>query len=296
MTSVHALLRGSWLPGPAGRRPRTDDGRSLLAAAAVAVALAVAAAGATLLGRRLAGGFAAVPTAAVPWAIAATGIPLVFVVQAAARLGGERWPDWLARLGLAAGAVAVAPLVAPPAWPGRILGLAGTAVTLLVALRPAGGWRASRLAGLRPSRRRQEPQPWVTERRGLAAEPEVAAVAGRSAAAGVEQPLGSAWVAPPGGFRQRLERYETAAGEDCIRGEVMLPIAAGSRTGHAHVGFCPSFATLPAVEVITDCDFVEAEVTAAEVLPWGVRVECRLSEPAEEPLAIPVAIRATRPA
>ena len=29
-------------------------------------------------------------------------------------------------------------------------------------------------------------------------------------------------------------------------------------------------------------------VTAAEVLPWGVRIECRLSEPAEEPLEIPV--------
>lgn len=296
MTSVHALLRGSWLPGPPGRRPGTDDGRSLPAAAAAALSLAVAAAGATLLGRRLTGGFAAVPTAVVPWAIAATGIPLVLAVQAAARLGGERWPEWLARLGLAAGAVAVAPLVAPPAWPGRIIGLAGTAVTLLVALRPTGGWRPPRLAGLRPSRLRDDPQPWDAERRGLAAKPEVAPLAGRPAAAGVEQHLGGAWPAPPGGFRQRFERYETATGEDCIRGEVMLPIAAGSRTGHAHVGFCPSFATLPAVEVTTECDFVEAEVTAAEVLPWGVRVECRLSEPAEEPLAIPVAIRATRPA
>jgi hypothetical protein len=57
-----------------------------------------------------------------------------------------------------------------------------------------------------------------------------------------------------------------------------------------------AFATLPAVEVTTDCDFVEAEVAAAEILPWGVRVECRLSEPAEEPLEIPVAIRAVRPA
>jgi len=34
-------------------------------------------------------------------------------------------------------------------------------------------------------------------------------------------------------------------------------------------------------------------VTAAEVLPWGVRIECRLSEPAEEPLEIPVDLLAT---
>jgi hypothetical protein len=100
----------------------------------------------------------------------------------------------------------------------------------------------------------------------------------------------------PDRWRQRLERYETAAGEECVRGQVMLSIAAGSRTGHAHVGFCPAFATLPTVEVTTDCDFVEAEVTAAEILPWGVRAECRLSEPAEEPLEIPVTIRAVRTA
>jgi hypothetical protein len=40
--------------------------------------------------------------------------------------------------------------------------------------------------------------------------------------------------------------------------------------------------------VTTDYDGVEAVVSAAEVLPWGVRVECRLAEPAEEPLEIPV--------
>jgi hypothetical protein len=36
-------------------------------------------------------------------------------------------------------------------------------------------------------------------------------------------------------------------------------------------------------------------VTAAEVLPWGVRVECRLAEPAEEPLEIPVDVLAKAP-
>ena len=117
------------------------------------------------------------------------------------------------------------------------------------------------------------------------------------AAPAIGQPRVAEWsTALPHGFRQRLERYETAAGEDCVRGQVMLSVTTGSRTGHAHVGFCPSFTTLPLVEVSTDCDFVEAEVTAAEILPWGVRVECRLSEPAEEPLEIPVAIRAVRPA
>jgi hypothetical protein len=99
-----------------------------------------------------------------------------------------------------------------------------------------------------------------------------------------------------GRLQQRLERYESAEGVDCVSGHVRLSIPAGGKVTHAHVGFCPAFATLPTVEVTTDCDFVEAEVAAAEILPWGVRVECRLSEPAEEPLEIPVAIRAVRPA
>jgi hypothetical protein len=37
-------------------------------------------------------------------------------------------------------------------------------------------------------------------------------------------------------------------------------------------------------------------VSAAEVLPWGVRVECRLAEPAEEPVEIPVDLVAEAPA
>lgn len=95
---------------------------------------------------------------------------------------------------------------------------------------------------------------------------------------------------------QRLERYEAADGRDCLRGRVCLAIAAGSKTTHAHVGFCPAFALTPAVEVSTEYDGVEAVVAATEVLPWGVRVECRLSEPADEDLEIPVdvAVQAAR--
>jgi hypothetical protein len=40
---------------------------------------------------------------------------------------------------------------------------------------------------------------------------------------------------------------------------------------------------------------VEALVSAAEVLPWGMRVECRLDEPAEEAFEIPVDVFVTSP-
>jgi hypothetical protein len=92
----------------------------------------------------------------------------------------------------------------------------------------------------------------------------------------------------PGHLRQRFTRYETPAGSDCLQGRINVAIAAGARTAHGHVGFCPAFEVTPAVEVATEYDGVEATVAAAEVLPWGVRVDVRLAEPAEEPLEIPI--------
>jgi hypothetical protein len=62
---------------------------------------------------------------------------------------------------------------------------------------------------------------------------------------------------------------------------------------HGHLGFCPAFSELPEVRVETPYDGVEATVTAAEIVPWGVRIECRLAEPAEEPIVIPVLVLAT---
>ena len=298
LSGTTAFAGRTALRGPAHR----DAGLMAQGSAALAAALgiAVALAGATLLVRRLAGGFAAAPSAAVPWAVAAAGIPLVLAVEAAARLGGDRRPVGLARGGLVAAALAVAPLAATIAWPTRAAGLVGTAVALVAALLPAAGWSSLR-RGLRPAGRLggKPLVPPAADGVGRigALGPRFEAEPTPTAAPAAGQPHHSGWsLALPDGFRQRLERYETAAGEECVRGQVMLSIAAGSRTGHAHVGFCPAFATLPTVEVTTDCDFVEAEVMAAEILPWGVRVECRLSEPAEEPLEIPVAIRAVRPA
>jgi hypothetical protein len=49
------------------------------------------------------------------------------------------------------------------------------------------------------------------------------------------------------------------------------------------------------VDVTTEYDGVEAVVSAAEILPWGVRIECRLDEPAEEAFEIPVDLFASAP-
>ncbi len=101
---------------------------------------------------------------------------------------------------------------------------------------------------------------------------------------------------PPGSLIQRFERLALPDGAECVRGRVCVVVPEGSRSGSAHVGFCPPLAAMPTIEVTTDYDGVEAVVSAAEVLPWGVRVECRLDEPAEEMIEIPVDVVATAPA
>ncbi len=89
---------------------------------------------------------------------------------------------------------------------------------------------------------------------------------------------------------QQQERVTRADGTECVRGRLFLGVPTGVRTASGHVGFCPPLATTPTVEVTTAYDEVEAIVTATEVLPWGVRIECRLDEPADEPFEIPIDI------
>ena len=263
---------------PLRRWARRDPLEGILAAAAAGTAIAVAVSGLMLLGRRLGGGFSAPPAAALGWFVAAAGIVLVATVDAAASLGGWRWAGRFVRLGLVSAAVAVVPAAGVMTWPERLAGLAALLVATVAVLTPRPRQRPASLSPAIPPPSEQPP-----------AHPSFPASAGRLTPA---FDLTTAMVPPPTtGFRQRLERIETAS-EDCIRGRVILAVATGSRTGHAHVGFCPSFAALPTVEVQSDYDGVEAELSVAEVLPWGLRLECRLAEPADEPLEIPVDFQA----
>lgn len=287
MTAGRLLVRGREAAGPAGLDQREWMPASRAVAATLAVALVGG--GATLLLRRIGGGFTVTPGPELAWTVAAAGWLLVAATDLGGRIGGEAWPSWLARGGLAAAALAVAPIGAGLSWPSRLAGGCAVAFALVAAVvapprrRPVG----SRMRG----RRQERAEPTG----GGAAEPvaeggRAPSPAGEQAEPGVGIPGGMA-----AGFRQRLERFETPAGDDCLRGQLLLAVPAGSRTGHAHVGFCPPFAGTPQLEATTECDFVEAEITAAEVLPWGARIECRLSEPAEEPLEIPVAVLARHP-
>ena len=91
------------------------------------------------------------------------------------------------------------------------------------------------------------------------------------------------------------ERYELPDGTEHLRGQLMIGFAAGTRLTTGHVGFCPSFQSIPIVQVTTDYDALEVSVTAAEILPWGVRIECRVEEPIDEETSIPVFLTVNTP-
>jgi hypothetical protein len=264
--------------------PGDEPLATIAASAAATAAIALTAAGFAILARRVAGGFAASPTAGIAWLVVAAGLGVVIAIDVAVghRLAG-RWVASVARAGLFVAALAMLPTFGP----GSLVGQAAIVAAAGAALVPPPGRRRPRSLGNR-GRFRSRAAPVVV------APPQPAADAGHHGHPIAPETLPAA--DEPPGLRQRFARFANQSGEDRVVGRVLVELAPGSRAGHAHVGFCPPFAALPTVEVTTDYDGVEAVVSAAEVLPWGLRVECRLSEPAEEPVAIPVEFVARHPA
>ncbi|MFM7248263.1 MAG: hypothetical protein ACKO5R_00005 [Planctomycetaceae bacterium] len=276
------------------------------ASAAAAIATAALAAGMLLWARRGVGGLAA-PLGAGP-------LTAAVVVGAALALAVDRLlprmtaPRFAVRLGLAMAIAALVPAgaVAPGggrAAAGRLASLPALVAAAAVMLAPLGGHgHAAHRRGRRPSERPASAPPDRPARAAAPAPPAdvpaapqapADAPAAPPIASPVAQPAVEDTPCPEGVFRQRLERYvSTADATETVRGRIVLSVAAGSRSATGHVGFCPPFHQQPQVEVGTSCEAVEAAIVAAEILPWGVRVECRLDEPADEAIDIPVDILA----
>jgi len=201
-----------------------------------------------------------------------------------ASIATERGPAApLKALGLSVGGVAVVAVVAAAAvlvlrWgsgaidprsAGGFAAVSGSALVLT----------AAAAAALRRRERDPQVEPPAAAERAVSPSPTPA-------------PSPSPW--PGSKLVQRIERYERQSSDGSVAeaavGRVVVRFAEGSRSTVAHVGFCPPFATTPRVAVSNACDGVEVDVAAAEVLPWGVRIECRLEEPSEEPLDVDVEI------
>lgn len=274
------------LPGSVTRRPPAGQVADPFVRSASALAAAAAAtSGLVLAARRLSGGFSAAEPGLV-WITLGGGLLLLGITDAGRRGVTHPASSIAARIGLVIGVAAVA----LPPRAGDWVSIVALAMAAAVGVLPAP--RSRRVDDDR--RRRRGPEPRITVPRSTTrASHGTPSPSGRDEQPPVAPPPPASPAlevspAPPGRLQQRLERYETVEGADCVSGHVRLSIPAGGKATHAHVGFCPAFAATPIVQVSTEYDGVEAVVTAAEVLPWGVRIECRLSEPAEEPLEIPV--------
>ena len=285
----------------------TEDGMAGAAAAflhqvrsqsAVLAGGMAVACGAVLVLRRLAGAFAAPPGPEAVLAICGAGLLLVAVGDlpmrsAATRAAGPAmaWvPAVLTRLGLLMGVAAVGLPLRDRSGVDAITTIAAVAVSLATAIRgPVADLIRSRFVHRRPAaahRRTAVPSAPVP--------PSEAVPTARSSPPMLQARLPEAATCPPAGnVLQRFERLALPDGAECVRGRLCVTVSKGARAGFGHVGFCPPLASQPTIEVTSDYDGVEANVAAAEVLPWGVRIECRLDEPAEETIEIPVDIFAT---
>lgn len=80
--------------------------------------------------------------------------------------------------------------------------------------------------------------------------------------------------------------------QEVIYGTVRAQFDAGQRHATIHVGFCPPLACSPSVEAEA-CDFAEAKVKVAQAMAHGVRLDVRLSQPAEEACSVAIDLAAT---
>jgi hypothetical protein len=86
---------------------------------------------------------------------------------------------------------------------------------------------------------------------------------------------------------QQLTRFRTAGGKEAIRGTLTAEFIVGERQTTLYVGFCPPFERLPHVEANVNDD-LEAEIKLAQVLHNGAQIDVRLSEPADEAVAVSI--------
>lgn len=229
--------------------------------------LLLAACGLLVAVRRLVGAFTMLPGAWEFALLLVGGTAALAMTSHACRIGAARGAFLLACWGFAGAVLAIGLPTDRGSWttsPTPLVASAAAAISLLV---PA-------FLGPAAARRRRLPAPPA-----------------RSESS--RRPRRSDRSPAPGRLSQRQERYLLPSGDECVRGRIHLEVPAGARTVHGHLGFCPAFSELPEVRVETPYDGVEATVTAAEIVPWGVRIECRLAEPAEEPIVIPVLVLAT---
>jgi hypothetical protein len=221
----------------------------------------------TLIARRAAGGLSIpLPTAA----LAATGVIAAAVAAASRWLGrgDASWSSLLGRLAVLLPSFALIALGAAITLPGSPpLGLA--LLWIAIAAEEAWTWRQWRRAAGMPAVRRDQ-----------TATPRSAQVED-SVQPPIPHRLTVTPLSPSGDVTQRLIRTCSAAGVERIEGWLKAIAKPGERTMHLHVAFCPPFERIPQFTVIQSSG-PSARIRTVQLLPYGVRLELKLSEPSNE--------------
>jgi hypothetical protein len=93
---------------------------------------------------------------------------------------------------------------------------------------------------------------------------------------------------------QRLDRFRQSDGAELLSGLLRVELAAGQRSTSAHVPFCPPFLQAPRLDV-QQIEGPACRLKTAQNLPFGSRIDVKLSQPAEEPTAVVLRITAGLP-
>ena len=99
-------------------------------------------------------------------------------------------------------------------------------------------------------------------------------------------------IEPADDVMQQLTFRTTAAGGQEISGWLRMPLAAGQRSGSLHVAFCPPLKDVPEVQAEAYSG-PACRIKAAQVLPYGARLDVKLDNPAAEGDSLLVRLFAT---
>jgi hypothetical protein len=237
--------------------PRLDRAWWSRLAALAALALLALAAG-LLAARRLAGGFARPPDAAVLILTGAVAALAAFAARTLWRNHVERGPssalDPLLRWGPSAALLALGlALTLPRAEP--------AALAVFWALLLGETWWSARETDERtaPPAAPRSPVDW-------------AAVA----------PLPEAELAGGENVLLQMTRVRDAERNEVLRGAARAEFQAGQRTAALHLAFCPPFAHAPELEAF-QVEGPEMRVQIGQALPYGARLDLRLHAAPAEP-------------
>jgi MFS family permease len=230
-----------------GRRPLLTAGE-LIGFLRSAVAVLLAAAAIFIASRRLAGALDTSPLPIFPLFIAGLSLAvLAAVAHMSARIGRNNRGNGLVSLAIFTVAAAIS------LWGSGTIVLLG--FWAVIAGEEIWAWR-----GLWPVAVAKGGQ--ATEASGL-----------------VQQRIPSEEREPEADVLQQLTLRGTAEGGQELSGWLRVSLEAGQRTASLHVAFCPAFDNVPIVQA-EPVSGPPCRIKAAQVLPYGARLEVKLDDPA----------------